>query len=442
MNNNCPPIITQSCEEDYAIQQKSEPNGHSNCRFLIKELKGSSLLDHDPLMCNFRNDVLLFEACSKFSFLIKHLVDHSGDHQDEIKKRLSFPSGPRGDWTGKFDISDTLEIVTDLTQYVHDRYCDYPVIEHLNDADAKIREFASRRDGNENSYDIEDYFAEGDYSFTWAVGVLSYILLCGRPAPGCSRKYIEFFNDAIIGERINHDSLSTQSFASQQVVVVNQSAVWGWMNDDMKRFILRCVHCNSAMYYPNFSCMEDVVNDTFFTYLNWMGPHRQPYPDCDQEPRAIMGPGTIDFDAMYEEDSDSNSSEKKKPSPKKLKFPTTVNSKETKAPQPDTNFCTNNVSQKPTDPHTASEIIVKSYIRRKPKIKQCKVSSKSKTPVHRNKNSVDLPTLQLIRSMEKECFDQAKKKNKENPSPQIVKASMEWKELFKNRNINSQPKKR
>ena len=146
MNNNCPPIITQSCEEDYAIQQKSEPNGHSNCRFLIKELKGSSLLDHDPLMCNFRNDVLLFEACSKFSFLIKHLVDHSGDHQDEIKKRLSFPSGPRGDWTGKFDISDTLEIVTDLTQYVHDRYCDYPVIKHLNDADAKIREFASRRD--------------------------------------------------------------------------------------------------------------------------------------------------------------------------------------------------------------------------------------------------------------------------------------------------------
>jgi len=44
--------------------------------------------------------------------------------------------------------------------------------------------------------------------------------------------------------------------------------------------------------------------------------------------------------------------------------------------------------------------------------------------------------------MEKECFDQAKKKNKENPSPQIVKASMEWKELFKNRNINSKAKKR
>ena len=119
-----------------------------------------------------------------------------------------------------------------------------------------------------------------------------------------------------------------------------------------------------------------------------------------------------DFDAMFEDDSDSNSSDQKKPSPKKLNFPTIVNTKATKTPQPDTNDCTNNVCKQPTESHSASEIIVKSYTRRKPKIKQCKVSSKSKTPIHRNKNSVDLPTLQLIRSLEKECFDQAKKKTR------------------------------
>ena len=65
------------------------------------------------------------------------------------------------------------------------------------------------------------------------------------------------------------------------------------------------------------------------------------------------------------------------------------------------------------------------------------MSWKSKTPVHENKNCIDLPTLQLMRSMEKECFDLAKKKNKDNPTPQIAKASREWKELFKNRNTNS-----
>ena len=32
MNNNRPPTTTQSCEQDYAIQQKKPgPNGHSNC---------------------------------------------------------------------------------------------------------------------------------------------------------------------------------------------------------------------------------------------------------------------------------------------------------------------------------------------------------------------------------------------------------------------------
>ena len=58
-----------------------------------------SLLDHDPLMCNFKNNVLLFEATSNFLFLIKHLVDQSGDHRDEIKNGYRFPPDP--EVTGK-----------------------------------------------------------------------------------------------------------------------------------------------------------------------------------------------------------------------------------------------------------------------------------------------------------------------------------------------------
>ena len=84
-------------DKDYVIEHKSDLNVFSKIQFRIDELKGSTLLDHNPLMCNFKNDVLLFEATSNFSFLIKYLVDHSGVHRDEIKKRLSFPSGPRSD---------------------------------------------------------------------------------------------------------------------------------------------------------------------------------------------------------------------------------------------------------------------------------------------------------------------------------------------------------
>ena len=99
MNTNPPPIVSQSCDKEYVIEHKSDLNGFSKFQFRIDELKGSTLLDHNPLMCNFKNDVLLFEATSNFSFLIKHLVDHSGDHRDEIKKRLSFPPDP--EVTGK-----------------------------------------------------------------------------------------------------------------------------------------------------------------------------------------------------------------------------------------------------------------------------------------------------------------------------------------------------
>ena len=440
MNTNPPPIVSQSCDKEYVIEHKSDLNGFSKFQFRIDELKGSTLLDHDPLMCNFKNDVLLFEATSNFSFLIKHLVDHSGVHRDEIKKRLSFPPGPRSDWKGKFDIYDTLNIVTDLTQYVFDRYGAYPVIEQLNSADEKIREFVVRRDGNENTYDIEDYFAEGDYSFMWAVGVLSYILLCGRPVPGCSRKYIEFFNNANLGERINLGSTSTQSNSSQQAVV-NQSAVWCWMNEDMKRFILKCVHCNSSIYHHNFCGIEDVVNDKFLSHPNWMGPHRIPYPDSDILPNANEGLGTIDFDAMYEDASDSESSHHNKPSPKKLKFPPPGNSTDNKLIK----FHTMAHDDKPTQKSTKntkshSEVVkVKAHIRRKPKIKQSKVSLNSKTRVQKNDNCIDLTTIQLMRSMENECFEIAKKKNKDNPTPQIAKASREWKELFKNRNTDSCP---
>ena len=141
---------------------------------------------------------------------------------------------------------------------------------------------------------------------------------------------------------------------------------------------------------------------------------------------------------MYEEASDSESSHRNKPSPKKLKFPPPGNSMDRKVIKLPTKAHDNNPIQKSTkNTITPSEVKVKAHVQRKPKIKQSKVSSKSKTPVHKNDNCIDLPTLQLMRSMEKECFDLAKKKNQENPNPQIAKASREWKELFKNRNTNS-----
>ena len=85
---------------------------------------------------------------------------------------------------------------------------------------------------------------------------------------------------------------------------------------------------------------------------------------------------------------------------------------------------------------SASEIVVRSHIRKKPKIKHSPPVG-SNTP--RRKPKMDIDTVKLINSMFEEDIKKQKEKNKDNPNEEIMKASEAWQGLFAQKKKRRRP---